>query len=295
MKKAVIALSPQQDLDENLDYFYDTLKLFQGHGFFSEISIVSVIHPFLYLMPTQWYKDSRHRLVKEAHQSLEKRVGQRLHFKSIKVLASSSDSLEHLSSMVSRHARHCGSDVLVVASNDRTGLPYWILGSFSETTALTARHPTLIIKPHVSPDQFAPTAHLLVCIDVKAPPSSKDLRWISHTAKANGAALELLYVKPKTRIFLDVTQPEKTLKEPQKVLDAIQEKLQKMGLRVNSSILEEGSSLAQTVVDFAEQKQTWAIITVAASRSRLRKLLLGSQARRILALTQRPFLSLRLE
>jgi nucleotide-binding universal stress UspA family protein len=102
-------------------------------------------------------------------------------------------------------------------------------------------------------------------------------------------------VKPKPRFLLDAIQPGKVPKEPQKILDGLRDKLQKAGLSVSSSVLEEGSTVAQTVVDFAEQKQTWAILTVAASRPSLRKLLLGSHARRILTLTQRPFLSLRLE
>jgi nucleotide-binding universal stress UspA family protein len=294
MKKAVIALSPRQDLDENLDHFYETLKLFQDKGFFAETSVVSVIHPLVYLMPNQWYRDMRGRLAKEALQDLDKRIKHHFQYQSIKVLQSATDSLEYLASMVSRYAQRNGSDVLVIASNDRTGLPHWILGSFSETAALLARHPTLIIKPHMSPEQFAPTPHLVVCVDVTAPPTSKELRWIVNAAKTGEAALELLYVQPKSRPLLDAVQRSKAPKEPQKILEDMQRKLQKAGLSVSSSVLEEGSSLAQTVVDFAEQKQTWAILTVATPRSTLRKLILGSQARRILALTQRPFLSLRL-
>jgi nucleotide-binding universal stress UspA family protein len=295
MKKAVIALSPRQDLDENLDHFYDTLKLFQDKGFFADTAVVSVIHPLAYLMPMQWYKDMRGRLAKEAHQDLEKRVQQRIHYQTIKVLQSSTDSLEYLASMVSRYAQRIGSDVLVLASNARTGLPHWIMGSFSETAALLARHPTLIIKPHIPPEQFASAPHMVVCVDVIAPPSAQELRWIATAAKTGGATLDLLYVKPKPRPLFAAMQPGKTPKDPQKVLDDAQKKLEKAGVSVRSSILDEGSSLAQTVVDFAEQKQTWAIFTVATPRSTLRKLLLGSQARKILALTQRPFLSLRLE
>ncbi|HET9239307.1 MAG TPA: universal stress protein [Oligoflexus sp.] len=292
MKKAVIALSPSQDLDENLDHFYETLKLFQNSGFFPETSVVSVIHPALYMMPSTWYRDSRARLAKEALVNLEKRVQQRFKLQNIKVLQAATDSLEYLGSMVSRYAQRCGSDVLIVASNDRTGLPHWILGSFSETVALLARHPTLVIKPHISPKEFAATPHMVVGIDVAVPPTSQDLRWITEAAKTGGAALDLVYVNPKPRLLLNTLQQGKSAKSPQSILESIQNKLQKSGLDVHSSVVDEGDSISQTLVDFAEQKKTWAIITIAVPRSTLRKRLLGSHARRVLRHTRRPFLSL---
>lgn len=295
MKKAVIALSPSQDLDENLDHFYETLELFQNSGFFQETSVVSVIHPSLYMMPTHWYRDSKARLAKEALESLEKRVQQRFKLQSIKVMQSSSDSLEFLATMVSRYAQRSGSDVLVVASNDRKGLPHWVLGSFSETAALLCRHPTLVIKPHISRDDFAAKPHMVVGIDVTVPPSSTAMRWIADTAKTGGAALELVYVKPKPRFLLNSLQQGKAPKSPESILEGLQNKLQKQGLDVRSSVLDEDDSIEQTLVDFSEQKKTWGIITVAAPRTTLRKILLGSHARRILSLTRRPFLSLRLE
>jgi nucleotide-binding universal stress UspA family protein len=294
MKKAVIALSPREDPEQDLGHFYETLRLFQDRGFFAETTIASVIHPFLYLMPNQWFKDMRGRLAKEAHEYLERSAKDRFRFQSIKILQASTDTLEALVTILSRFASRSGSDVLVTASNDRTGFPLWLLGSFSETAALTARHPILVIKPHMSPQDFAPSPHMVVCIDVTAPPSTQVLRWIAQAAGAGGAAIDLVYVKTKRRPILDVIQPSKAPKDPQKILDGIQAKLQKAGLQVSVSVLEEGSSLAQTLVDFAEQKQTWAILTVAAARSTLQKLMLGSNARRILTLTQRPFLSLRL-
>jgi nucleotide-binding universal stress UspA family protein len=295
MKKAVIALSPSQDLDENLDPFYETVELFQSKGFFGETSVVSVIHPMLYMMPSSWYRDSRARLAKEALEALEKRVRNRFQHQSIKVLQAATDSLEYLSSMISRYAQRNGSDVLIVASNDRTGLPYWILGSFSETVALLARHPTLVIKPHLTRENFAPNPHMVVGVDVAVPPSGQDIRWIANAAKLSGASLDLVYVKPKQRSLLHTLAQGKASKSPESILEGLQGKFQKSGIDTRISILDEGTSLSQTLVDFAEQKQTWVIITVAAPRSTVRKLLLGSHARRILTLTRRPFLSLRLE
>lgn len=295
MKKAVIALSPSQDLDENLDPFYETLELFQNSGFFVETSVVSVIHPMLYMMPSPWYRDARPRLAKEALEALEKRVRNRFKQQSIKVLQAATDSLEYLAGMISRYAQRSGSDVLIVASNDRTGLPYWILGSFSETVALLARHPTLVIKPHLTRENFAATPHMVVGVDVAVPPTSQDIRWIANAAKLSGATLDLVYVKPQQRRLLHNLAQGKAPKSPESILQGLQGKLQKSGVETRVNILDEAVSLAQTLVDFAEQKQTWVIITVAAPRSTLRKLLLGSHARRILTLTRRPFLSLRLE
>lgn len=295
MKKAVVALSPSQDLDENLDPFYETLELFQNRGFFVETSVVSVIHPMLYMMPSHWYRDARARLAKEAHENLEQRVSKRFKHQSIKVMQAATDSLEYLANMVARYAQRSGSDVLIVASNDRTGLPYWVLGSFSETVALLARHPTLVIKPHLAREDFAPNPHMVVGVDVTAPPSSQDIRWITNAAKLSGASLDLVYVKPRQRFLLKTLAQGKAPKSPESILEGLQGKFKKSGVDTRFTVLDEGTSLSQTLVDFAEQKQTWIIITVATPRSTLRKLLLGSHARRILTLTRRPFLSLRLE
>lgn len=295
MKHALIALDPVGNSDQNLEHFCEVVKLFQDKGFFSETSIVSVIHPSLYLLPNQWFRDMKGKLAKDALESIADRITDRFRFSTVKILQSYSDSMESLVSVLSRYARRAGSDVLVVASNDRAGFPLWFLGSFSETASLIAVHPILIIKPHMQIHDFGQEPRLVVGIDTTVPITTKALHWITDSARSVSAFVDLIHVKPRPRAFRDAFQKKSGKKEPELVLQSIQKKLQKSGLRVGISVLEESTSIAHALVDFAEQRQAWVIIAVAAQRSPLRKLLLGSNARRILSLTRRPFLSLRLD
>jgi len=293
MKKALIAVDPSESTDQNPGNFHAMIKLFQSKGLFDETVLVSVIHPDLYVTPSQWFRDMKGKLAKQALGNIEKKMKGCFPFSSIKVLTAESDSLESLVAIVARYGRRLGSDVLVLASNDRSGLPLWFLGSFSETAALTASLPILVIKPDFPVQELSHEARILVSVDVSVPIPAKTLRWIADTAKSLAATIDLVFVKPRPRLFLDALTSTKSAKDPQLILQNIQEKFQKWGIRANIATLDERISIAHTLVEFAEQHQAWMIMTLSVKRSNLRKLLLGSNSRHILALTRRPFLSLR--
>ncbi|MDQ3231889.1 MAG: universal stress protein [Pseudobdellovibrionaceae bacterium] len=234
------------------------------------------------------------RLAKDASRELESSLQGAFRFSSIKVLSAMTVDLESLVIFISRFATRTGIDLMVIASNARTGLPLWLLGSFSETAALIAPMPILIIKPHIEVQDFAPVPHLVVGVDTSVPVPAAALRWIAGTAKSMGAELDLIHVKPRKRL-MDSMAPRPKKESPELILQGLQRKFLKAGVSTHVLIKDEVESVAQTLVDCAEQKQAWVILTVVAKRSSVRKLLLGSDARRILSLTRRPFLSLRLE
>ncbi|WP_141732881.1 universal stress protein [Oligoflexus tunisiensis] len=295
MKKALIAIDPSEMPEENLESLSGIITHFQSRGFFSELSIVSVIHPDMYLTPLQWFKEMKPTLVKQAVEQIAGKLGNRFHFTSIKILSSESDGLESLTRVVTRYGKRTGHRLLVVASHNRKGLPHWFLGSFSETAALTAALPILVVKPDLALEEFSPEPLIVIGVDPAVPLPASTLRWIADCCRGTAARIDLIYVKPRPRPLWDKLQPPRQGKDPLLMLQNLVTKLNKAGVHATALQKDETTSVAQTLVDHAEQERAWVIMTLNDQRITLRKLLLGSTSRRTLCLTRRPFLSLRLD
>jgi len=202
--------------------------------------------------------------------------------------------LEFLVEQLTKAAKQRHSEVLVVCSNDRSGLPYWILGSFSETATLTASYPLLVIKPTSAKGLFSKEVRFVLSIDVAEIPSSNYLRWIAMTAKISNALLYLVYVRPRRRKIVGSLQSPKDSVDAENILSKIQSFFETAGIRTQSNILKESKSIAHSLAQFSDSRKAWLTISTHVKRSRVRKLILGSTARRFLKLTKRPFLHLRL-
>jgi nucleotide-binding universal stress UspA family protein len=295
MKKALIAVDPSELPEENLASLSGIINHFQKSGFLSDLSIVSVIHPDMYLTPLQWFKDMKPTLVKQAAEQIGRKLDSRFQFTSIKILTCESDDLESLTRGVTRFGKRTGYQLLVVASHDRKGLPHWFLGSFSETAALTAALPILVVKPDLPLEDFSPDPLFVIGVDPSVSFPAATLRWITDACRGTSTRIQLVYVKPRPRPFVDKLQPARRGKDPLVVLQDLVTKLQKAGLQATAVQKDETTSVAHTLVEHAEQERAWLLMTLSDNRKTLRKLLLGSASRRILSLTRRPFLSLRLD
>lgn len=295
MKSALVAVGPTSQKGHCFERFCELVRFFQAKGFFSETSVASIIHASLYAVPFSWYREMSGEFAEEAQESVEAACQGRFAFDSVKILESETHANESLVTQISRFGRRTGKDLLIVLSNERTGLPHWILGSFSETAALTASLPVLVMKPHTRELDLSKSARFVVAVDVAAPLSSKDLRWITKAAKLADSHVDLVYVEPRPRPVIESLQKRREKGEASLVLKKMQRILRSEGVETSAEILTEGKTIAHTIAEFAEKRKAWMTITVGAKRSLARKLLLGSTARRLLSLTERPFLSLRLE
>lgn len=291
--KSLITIDPVSEKGKNFDRFCELVQIFQTKGFFNRTSIASVIHGSLYSLPLSWYHEMKGKYAEEALQNIKKACSGKFVFESAKVIYSESHADEILIQQLCRYGRSTGTDLLVVSSNERRGLPYWLLGSFSETAVLTATLPVLVIKPQLRKTELSPEVRFLLAIDVAAPLNKKTMKWISKLANSVDAHIDIIYIKPRSRIFVDISQERKNTNDANRVLSKVQAHFKEHGVKSKTGILEESKSVAHTLADFAEKKHCWLIITTDAERSKKLKLLLGSTARRILKLTKRPFLSLR--
>jgi nucleotide-binding universal stress UspA family protein len=189
-----------------------------------------------------------------------------------------------------------GLGVLVIGSNDRGGLPYWYLGSLAETAALAATLPVLILKNSTPLAAVSRQPKLIIAVDVAAPPNTRDLTWLGNLSRSTKSHLSLVYVEPRHRVVIDSLQERKSKDEAKRVLRRLATSLKSKGAAATTiSVLPESRSIAHAIVEFAEEEKAWMTVATTPERTRLRRLLLGSNARHILALSKRPFLSLRLE
>jgi len=294
MKVELIALDPTVEKNSRLDRFLQILRLFQAKQVFSSASVASVVQPSHYAVPASTYRELKGRYVKEASHRISQVCRGIFNLGSIHILASDSSVKERHVDQLARCARRLGKDALILASNDRTGFPYWFLGSFSEIAALTAKIPVFIIKPLLHESDLAREVRFVLAIDVASPPTANAIRWIADFAKPSSARIDLVYVEARKRPLIDSLQLRKSGEEAEKVLKKLEAALKSNGVRTRKIILRESKSVAHTISEYSENVKAWLTITTTPKRSEARKIFLGSTARKALALTKRPFLSLRL-
>ncbi len=291
--KSIIAVDPVTEKQKSSERFCKIINMFQKNNVISDSELVSVICSNMYPMPIAWYRKEKANLAKQAHAMVEKNYFGKIDFLGIKVLQSDSSQKEDLVNHVAKYGKRKKQDLLVLSSSDKTGLPHWILGSFSETAALVAKIPVLVVKPHLSPSELSREVRVVLAIDTACAPTSKDISWISKMVKTSQAELDLVFVESKPNPILKFTEAQGV--SPKIVLQNLKKYFQKQGIKANIVHLKEGINIAHTLSEFADKRKAWVVITVSSKRSWARKLLLGSTARKLLALTKRPFLSLRIE
>lgn len=295
LKNVVIAVEPVSERSTSFDIFSRTIRRFQDGGLLPSASVISIIHSALYMVPNSWYDENEDRYADEARQSVGGLCSGQFEYSLAHVLKGKASSNQFLVEQMSEYLKRIQSSLLVVLSNNRTGLPYWILGSFAETAALTSTAPILVIKPQVKNIEFTAKPRLVIAVDASATYTSKHLKWISELALPSNASIDLVYVKPKPRGILSSIRKPEHRNIANRELRKMKKALEDFGLTVTLTMLSEKDSVAQSIVDYADKKKAWSIITISAQRKLARRLLIGSTARKVLSLTKRPYISLRLD
>lgn len=295
MKSALVAVDPMAIKESSFEHLCEAVRFFQEKKILSRTLVISATHASQFLMPYSYYRDHKDELAEEAQSKVRAACTGKFQFVNNRVLQSDSHTNEEIVDIISRHGRRTGMDLLVVGSNSRKGLPYWFLGSFSETASLTAKLPILVFKGKFSNIEISRSANIVVGVDVAAPPSSQDINWLVSLAKAAQARIHLLYVEPRERPLVDQLQLRKNRDEATHVLERLQHAFETRSVSSTLTIKEETRSISHTLVEFADKKGALLTVATTPKRSSVRKLLLGSTARNVLALTKRPFLSLRME
>lgn len=295
LKNVVIAVEPVVKDSSSFDVFARTIRHFQDCHVLPQATIVSLIHSSLSTVPTSWYLENKNRYASEAKENIERVSLGKFDFSGIHVLRGKGSANRDLVEQMSEYLKRIQSDLLVVLASNRSGIPYWALGSFAETAALSASTPVLVIKPHAKNLKFSEKPRFTVALDAAAEYSPKHLKWLVDFALPAQARIDLISVKPDRRGILFSSRRPAHPRLADKELRKIERSLKDSGLATTLSFVKEKDSIAQMIVDFADKKQAWAVITMSIERDLSRRLLLGSTARRVLSSTKRPFVSLRLK
>lgn len=293
MRTALVALDPIATKNRNFRIFCENIRMFQERGLIANVSVGSIIYPAMYMVPLAWYSQNEKEYAAEATKNLESICRGQFSFTGVNVVKGDASGKGYLVEQMSKLAHKSGAEVMVVSSSDQKGLPHWFIGSFAETAALEANLPILVLKPDTVRTDFSKDPRFVIGIDSSAPPTVKDLKWISKVARTANATVDLVSVEPKRRIVVDALQQRKIKADAKKILEEIQARLQRDDVKASVEFLDESTSIAHTIVGFAQKRKAWLTITTSPKRSAARKILLGSSARRILALSKLPFLALR--
>jgi nucleotide-binding universal stress UspA family protein len=218
----------------------------------------------------------------------------RFDFDSVQILKGSASSNQYLVEKMSENLRRTKTDLLVVLSNNRTGLPHWFLGSFAETAALAATCSVLVVKPHVKGLEFSSKPSLTVALDASAQYTPKHIKWIADFALPAKARIDVVCVKPGSKGVLSHLRKPKDPKLAIGEIKKFDRALKQLGLVTTLSFIGEKGSVAETISSFADRRKSSVVLTIATERKAARRILIGSTARRVLTLTKRPFISLRL-
>lgn len=293
MKSVVIAIDHTSLGGTSFENFCETLRFFQQMGLFSRASIASVIHASQFAVPFSYYRTHQDELAHEALDKIDRACSGRFQYLKTRIIQSPSQMNEDIVELLSKYGRRIDAEILILGNQDRKGLPYWLLGSVSQTAALTSKMSVLVIKKPITSLELSRQRNIVVGLDVSSPPSLRDVASLSQLANAASAQIHLVYVRPSKRPIIHRLRPRADITEIKRVLEKIKRALDARGVDATVAIVDERSSVAQALMEYAEKKKTMLLVTTTVKRSATRKLLLGSTARNTLALTKRPFLSLR--
>jgi len=295
LKSVVVAIEPAPERSSNFDYFTDTISRLQSSEILPAVSIVSIIHSALYMVPNSWYYEKENQFASEAKTLVENRCKARFDFNSIKVLKGKAANNSYLIEDLSAYLRKMPASLLVVLSSNRTGVPYWALGSFAETAAFSASSSVLVIKPQGRTLEFSSKPRFTVALDASVEYSSQQIDWILDLALPSKAQVDLVSVNPKLRGMLSSIRKLEHPRIADRELKRVRDYLLKAGTSASLHLLNEEDSVAKTVVKFADKRKSWGIIAISTERKSIRKFLLGSVARKILTFTKRPFFAVRVK
>jgi nucleotide-binding universal stress UspA family protein len=293
MKRAVLAVDPTTFTNSWTQKVFNLVGYFQDHGLFTQLDIVSVIHPNLYILPTSGYRKLESKLLKEAHASLQSQLKEQLNFQKVRVIASDSTFPEDNVRIISDMTRRLKAEVLIVGGSGRQGLAYWMLGSFSETATLSATVPVLLLKQQIDVTRFRKNPVIVLSVDIEYPPRRKVLKSVGELAMRLKASTHVLYVLPKSRLIHKVFEKPEDLPNLVSAHQKLKTQLQSHQIKPRFVIKNESKTIAHTINEYAESQHAWAIVLTPSNRGRMHKIMLGSTARRTLALSKLPLLVLK--
>ena len=191
-------------------------------------------------------------------------------------------------------------DLLALATHGRSGVQRWLHGSVADAVLHTTRRPLLLLRPGAATPP-ADVRRVLVPLD-ESPVAEEALAPARELARRLGVPLELLsVVEPVTLVFagdpmaqtlIDYPGMLKTLEDGAAAyLTATAERERRDGVRVDTTVVT--GAVADSIVRHQAERPGSLIVIGSHGRTGWRAAVLGSVARRVVALAAGPVMVVR--
>lgn len=294
MKTAIVAITPTLNEEpEKLERLCAQIYELQKLGLLGSLSVAAVMHPDLYPYPASYYHRIKFGLSYQNQRRLEKFMRQRITFDKVHMLSTPSSENLTLAEKLSGFAKQQRAEVLVVSQVREQSWIRRLFHRVAEVTALSASLPVLVLHSEQEPGGAAFGPRILLAVDPRSLPAEAELDPVADAARLMGAEVHLVHVRPANRSF---TKPLNLRLSPSVVmrkLAPLEAYFARRSVSAKTALVEEDESVAAAIEQYAETHGICLSAVTLPARPYLRRLLLGSTAKRLLRISRRPVFILR--
>lgn len=294
MKAAIVAVTPTlTEEPEKLERLCRQIGELQKLGLLKSVSIASVMHPDLYPFPASYYQLIKFGLTHKNKKQLEDFMRNKFEFKKVHMLSSPSSENLTLAEKLSEFAERQRADLLVVNQTRNAGWFKSLVHRVAEVTAFSAALPVLVLHSDSEEAKGGFEPRILLAVDARHLPSASELEYVANAARLMGAEVHIVHVRPANRSFskpLNLRLPPSLV---MRKLGRLETYFARKCVSARSAMVEEDESIAAAIEQYAETHRMCMSVVTLPVRPYLRRLLLGSTAKRLLRISRRPVFVLR--
>lgn len=289
MRSAVVAVTPTLNEEpKTLERFGRQVQELQDRGLFPSIWVASVMHPDLYPYPASYYQLVESGLMHKNKEQLEANMKNWFRFNEVHMLSTASSESLTLAERLSDFTRSRRAEALVVNQPPQRSWLRRLVRRVAEVTAFSAEVPVLVLNPDHERELTGAEARILLAVDPRRPPSALELGHVASAAKLMGAEVHLVHVRPANRSFSNTLGARLPVSLVMKELARLEARLLTSGVKAKCVVVEEDDTIAGSLEKYAEDHRICVSAITSPSGRFLRRILLGSTARRLLRVSKRP-------
>ncbi|MNJ94850.1 Universal stress protein family protein [compost metagenome] len=293
MKSGLVALNPHSGEAPSLNNLCLQIHYFQKHGLLKKLDVVSLVHANFFPYPVSVYQDLKNQILNDVKRSLEKGINNCFDYEKLEVIEALESNNDDLVETLSQLAEQRKVNVLILGLDTSDNGYRWLFGGVSQTAALSAFGPTLIMKVNEAPAILPDEPSVLLAIDTTAPPSQQAVEKLQGVLAPMNSKIYLVHVKRKASFLSSLAKKAQSPKEIEDILLQSEKIFKELGMSCSAEILEEGKSFSHTIADYVDAKGIWVTAVTSPSRDFKHRVLWGSTTQSLLSHLKCPVLVLR--
>lgn len=192
MKRGVLAIDPAHDEQRAIGNICSGLVRLQAEGWFTELHLVSILHPDTLPMPNRIFGEEKEKLGEQLEDEVLRKLDPKLRVDSSTMLITEERSMSAHIRTLHGFARDTQAEGLVVGTSGRSALAYLLQGSFAEEASLTSDLPVMVFGRGAGRAQNGRVRTVMVAFNPLQPPSYETRQRILRIALGFKAGLMLL-------------------------------------------------------------------------------------------------------